>query len=121
MEYSMSYLYFLSKRLTSIYTEKIQVTSGIFHDVHEPALHNHLFYFIPCWHRKYNGQRNQCTMHARMQRTMGRLGVIFDTAVEYSSGFLACFDCLSFLWHGTDEMFSYVAGIKLNPTCALIG
>ena len=42
-----------------MYTKKIQMTSGIFHGLHEKNLHN---YFPPS-HRKYSGE-------------MGRLGVI---------------------------------------------
>ena len=46
--------------LQSVYSTKIQVTSGIFHGIPREVLRT---YFIPC-HIKYSGQHNHCDIPA---------------------------------------------------------
>ena len=64
----------------SVYTKKIQVTSGIFMLYHCKACHN---YFIPS-HRKYRGQHNQWDIPVAKDMKVGCNTIEYTTTFLYS-------------------------------------
>ena len=80
----------------SVYTEKIQVTSGILNSMvyQKRALHN---YNVSC-HIKYSGQHNQYNIHAAYDWKVGVQCLeqknLCDNRVEPRNSLTACVNCL---------------------------